>query len=317
MKRILAADIGGTNSRFAYFEARGGELTFRDSVWIPTTEASSFADLFRLLKDGGFGLGLEGADACVLAVPGAVKDGCFAKPPNIAWDINLADLPDWKSGEARLINDFVAQAYACRTPAVDGAEPLLPGQGEENGVRAAIGAGTGLGHSALLPDGHGGWVAMASEAGHATFTFVGPGEQEFSSFLVQESGQDFAYGDLVVSGRGLSWVHQFLTGQELSPQEVSGVLDQHPDTVEWFARFYGRAARNYTLAVVALGGVYVMGGVAAKNPTLVRHEAFQKEFVNSPTYGWLLDAVPVQLVDNQDSGLWGAAFLGRQLLEQR
>jgi glucokinase len=33
--------------------------------------------------------------------------------------------------------------------------------------------------------------------------------------------------------------------------------------------------------------------------------------------GHLLANIPVFLMDNQESGLWGAAFLGQQILQKR
>lgn len=38
--------------------------------------------------------------------------------------------------------------------------------------------------------------------------------------------------------------------------------------------------------------------------------------MNSPTMGHLLENIPVYLIDNQDSGLWGAAFYGQQILQK-
>ena len=86
-------------------------------------------------------------------------------------------------------------------------------------------------------------------------------------------------------------------------------------TTAWFARFYGRAVRDYVLTVVAAGGVYLSGGVAAKNPLLVRHPEFAREFWASPTYGDFLRTVAVRLVRDEDVGLYGAAAMARGLLQ--
>jgi glucokinase len=47
------------------------------------------------------------------------------------------------------------------------------------------------------------------------------------------------------------------------------------------------------------------------------HADFRKEFTDSPTMGQILSEMPVFLMDNQNSGLWGAAFYGQQLLGKR
>lgn len=81
-------------------------------------------------------------------------------------------------------------------------------------------------------------------------------------------------------------------------------------TVQWFARFYGRASRNYALSVLPFGGFYISGGVATKNPFLVDNDTFRDEFVNSPVKRKLLETIPVRLLRDPFSGLWGAAYYG-------
>jgi glucokinase len=127
----------------------------------------------------------------------------------------------------------------------------------------------------------------------------------------------YCHGDAIVSGSGLSRLHAFLTGESLSPANVAARLPQSPRTAAWFARFYGRAARNYALNVLAQGGVYLAGGVAARNPILVRHPAFLEEFRSSPSHSALLASIPVLLNANEDSGVYGAALYGAQRLRRR
>ena len=318
MQHILSADIGGTNSRFAWFELGEKGLTHRDTIWLKTGEASSFRDLLGNLVDSGFGMTPASCDLGVMAVPAAVKGGKRAKPPNISWEIDAGNVDDlFARGSLLLINDFVAQAFATKTRAVSGATLVKDGQAQEDATVAAVGAGTGLGHCALVPDGCGGYVAVPAEAGHTAFAFYGPRELELQSFLTKRTAKPYVYGDIVVSGRGLSLVHEFLTGQKLEPAEVSERSGPESDTTAWFARLYGRACRHYALSVLSLGGVFLAGGVAAKNPDLVMHSAFAEEFVHSPTYGYLLQNIPVWLNANEDSGLWGAAYFGELQLRRK
>ena len=82
------------------------------------------------------------------------------------------------------------------------------------------------------------------------------------------------------------------------------------------ARFYGRICRNLALQFLAFGGVYIAGGVAAKTPNLVMHPEFKREFCSSKTMGHVLEKIPVSLNSNQESGLWGAALQGVDLLKE-
>lgn len=52
---ILAADIGGTNSRFAHFRANNaGKLELISHIWLKTAAAMSFADLLQNLRNSDF-----------------------------------------------------------------------------------------------------------------------------------------------------------------------------------------------------------------------------------------------------------------------
>jgi glucokinase len=75
--------------------------------------------------------------------------------------------------------------------------------------------------------------------------------------------------------------------------------------------------RNYALETLSLGGLYIAGGVAARTPELITHEIFATEFRSSPTMSKILEKIPVFLITNEESGLWGAALLGLQTLKKK
>lgn len=315
-KTILAADIGGTNSRFAHFQIdRDGTLTLVGTKWLPTADANSFSQLLGQLRPGGFTLPVDEADIAVIAVAGPVERGMYCAPPYISWDIDLSRKEtDNIFQQAFLVNDFVAQAYACRSPVGLAAASVLPGKPVAGGVIGVIGAGTALGKASLVSLPGAEFLALPSEGGHACFPFISPQEFSFQEFCQKKSGQKHITGNLVVSGRGLRYIHWFLTGEDLEPQEVTARFTPECETLAWAAKFYGRVCRDYVLEVLALGGLYIAGGVAARNPEILTHENFRNEFLDSPTMGHLLADIPVFLIDNQDSGLWGAAFYGQQIL---
>ncbi|OIP47536.1 MAG: hypothetical protein AUK28_05865 [Desulfobacterales bacterium CG2_30_60_27] len=318
MKTILAADIGGTNSRFAHFQMGGnGALKLVGTKWLPTAEADSFAKLLEQLRGSDFTLPANEADIAVIAVAGPVEHGAYCAPPYISWDIDLSSKENKKGlPRAYLINDFVAQAYACRSPVGKSARVILAGENGAAGTIAVLGAGTALGKAILVPvPGHG-FLALPSEGGHACFPFISPREFAFQEFVQEKSGQKHITGNLVVSGRGLRYIHWFLSGEDLEPKDVGARFTPASETLAWAAKFYGRVCRDYALEVLALGGLYIAGGLAAQNPEMLAHANFRGEFLNSPTMAHILAKIPVLLIDNQDSGLWGAAFLGQQIFHQ-
>jgi len=318
MKTILAADIGGTNSRFAHFQMGGnGALKLVGTKWLPTAEADSFAKLLEQLRGSDFTLPANEADIAVIAVAGPVEHGAYCAPPYISWDIDLSSKENKKGlPRAYLINDFVAQAYACRSPVGKSARVILAGENGAAGTIAVLGAGTALGKAILVPvPGHG-FLALPSEGGHACFPFISPREFAFQEFVQEKSGQKHITGNLVVSGRGLRYIHWFLSGEDLEPKDVGARFTPASETLAWAAKFYGRVCRDFALEVLALGGLYIDGGLAAQNPEMLAHANFRGEFLNSPTMAHILAKIPVLLIDNQDSGLWGAAFLGQQIFHQ-
>ena len=316
MKKILTADIGGTNSRFAYFQIQpNGSLSLAETHWLKTRDAGSFLQLLEQLSASEFSLSREQADVAVFAIAGPVEDGVFSDPPNINWQIDLSNaLENFDLQRCLLINDFVAQAYACRSPIIEDARQILPGTVVAEAPLAVIGAGTGLGQAALISDENGNFLPVPSEGGHNNFAFESKEEYEYMQFLLDKLGSEYVETETVVSGQGLSLVHQFLTGEKLDPAGVTAVIKRDSPTMRWAARFYGRVCRMYALQVFARGGVYIAGGVAARVPDLVLHAEFKSEFYKSTTMGQVLKKIPVFLNSNEDSGLWGAALVGQQIL---
>ncbi len=319
-KSILAADIGGTNSRFAHFQTDlNSTLELTDTIWIPTTGAQSFADLLDQLEASEFPLPVNNADIAVIAVAGPVEDGAYCAPPYISWDINLSTKGiKQKLQHPCLINDFVAQAYSCRSPIGNSARTILTGKIVKGGTIGVLGAGTALGKAMLIPTSNSDYLALPSEGGHGYFPFLTQREMDFQAFYKEKSKLDHITGNLVVSGRGLRYIHWFLTGEDLEPKEVTArfTQDKKSQTLSWAATFYGRVCRDFALDVLATGGLFIAGGVAARTPELLTHENFHHSFIDSPTMGHVLNNTPVFLIDNQDSGLWGAAFYGQQLLKE-
>jgi glucokinase len=319
MAGILAADIGGTNSRFGLFDFESErEPRLLESLSIPTASVSSLAELMRLVRGKGFNPSL--ADHVVLAVAGPVHDGARCDLTNASWSIDLRDpeagLP---LDRTVLINDFVAQALGCRTAYAAQSSILIQEGLVRPGVVAAVGPGTGLGLCSLVPvpNNQGDFLPLPSEGGHAPLAFAGEREFDFLRFLQERTGFSHAFGDIVVSGRGLAAMHLFLTGRDLSPVEVAREIGSHSQTSKWFARFFARACRSYVLHVLAWGGLYLCGGIVAKNPFLADHPEFLREFRDCPAYGHLLAQVPIRLVTAPDTGLYGAASYGQALRLRR
>jgi glucokinase len=158
------------------------------------------------------------------------------------------------------------------------------------------------------PGSAGGWLAVPSEAGHAAFAFVGPEEQDYQAFLARELGRHYPTAENVLSGEGLSVLHYYLSGQFFYPPAVGAeALSHETPTLLWYARFWGRFCRQWILTTLCHGGLWIAGGIAAKNALCVTHPAFLQELGLVPDIGGIAASVPIYLITDGDSGLWGAA----------
>lgn len=172
---ILAADIGGTNSRFALFLAQRDktavpELRLVHERWYPGREYPSFPALLRTLPSTFLpeALALAGQQAAAagqspsspaqipllrLAVfaPAGPIEGEVCRTSNIPWEIRAADIHEILGiSRVFLINDFAAQAYACLMPEKLDLAPVLAGIPQQGTPAAVVGAGTGFGKALLL-----------------------------------------------------------------------------------------------------------------------------------------------------------------------
>ncbi|MCB0346534.1 MAG: glucokinase [Bdellovibrionales bacterium] len=315
VNNILASDIGGTSSRFAFFHEDGAQdLRLIFSIDLPTASAENFSALLEMLLAEDLPFAPSDADSVILAAAGPVeRDGTYCNPPWIPWDIDLArDKEQLPVSKTRLINDFVAQAFAVKTRVGREAKVVLPADSAE-GTIAVIGAGTNLGKALLFETKHG-TAAIPSEGGHVLFPVTNSREFSFLTFALDELGESLLTVENVVSGKGIALVHKFLTGEVSEPEEITAAFSRYPETLEWCARFYARACREFALDVLATGGVYIAGGVAAKAPELLKAPAFKDEFLRSPRHADLLERITVRVMDDEQSGLWGAAFCAMQYL---
>lgn len=308
--KILAADIGGTNARFAEARIDGlSGVSLSEPVIFPTwSEAidsfDALLDFFSRTKPAELP-DLDDYDALAIAIAGAVS-GKRATLPNIPWDIDLS--VSRPVSNAFLLNDFFAQAHAYLDPKVfDDLRLVRPGAGMGPGSIVIVGAGTGLGHAALKAY-RGSRVVIGSESGHCTFAFQGEDERRIEASMLAHSGKTWLSGDDVVTGSGAALLHEALTGEAVSPAEALAHKSGESETCRWFSRFYARACRNYCLAMYPAEALIITGGIAAKNPHLVESPTFLAEFNDGRSYRHLLERVPIYLNEDQALGLRGAAI---------
>jgi glucokinase len=303
---VLAADIGGTNSRLALVELDGAGPRLIERMSAPSRSLHSLGAVTRKFLDGK----RVPTRAC-FAVAGPVANG-MVKATNLPWIIESRALAtEIGIPETLLINDFAAIGEAIPLLATGDLASLQTGVRNPTGPIALIGAGTGLGEGFLFHDGNG-YRVCESEGGHATFAARTEREWRVYSFLETRVGP--VSWERVLSGPGLVAVYDCLSetssGEEPAAISARGLAGTDPvaaETLDLFAAAYGAQAGNLALTVLATGGVYIAGGIAPKLIAKLRDDTFMAAFRSKGELEPFLARVPVDVIMNPDAGLLGAA----------
>jgi glucokinase len=313
---ILVGDIGGTKTVLALVE---DDLTFRD---LRTFRSRDYRGLEQIVHEF-VPQGIPIARAS-FGVAGPVREGAI-RTTNLAWIVDagrlarVAGIPD-----VLLINDLEAIAYGVR--ALDDTDfvELNPNALMTEGNMAVIAAGTGLGEAGLYWDGHR-HRPFATEGGHSGFAPRDELEVELLRFLLAEHGH--VSWERVLSGPGLFNIYRFLrdSGRFHEPTWLADrIRDDDPAVVisrcamqhgsplceqalDLFVSLYGAEAGNLALKTMAVGGVYVAGGIAPKILERLKGGAFHDAFVAKGRMRSLLEGISVRVVVSDRAALIGAA----------
>jgi glucokinase len=317
MMRIVAGDVGGTKALLQLVEAtaEGRRVALKQRY-----QSSAYATFDLLLAD--FLGRLDGTiDSACFAVAGPVI-GDRAEVTNLGWSIDAVALAKEHSiARVTLINDFYAVALGVPLLAPADMIPLNAATRVEHAPIAILGAGTGLGEANLFFDGVQ-WIVVPGEGGHADFA---PQDEQQAQLLIslQRKYGDHVSWERLLSGMGLVNIHNFLSGaerpyDETIPMEIAAAAEKGDRiaarTLEIFVDIYGAEAGNMTLRTLARGGVFLAGGIAAKNLGCFTDGRFMAAFERKGRFQSLLAGIPVDVITNPNVGLLGAAEAARRLI---
>jgi len=306
----LVADIGGTNSRLALFDAAAQELrSVRSYI---NRDHRRFEDVVGAWLQA---LAEPAPATCCLAVA-APPFGDRVTMLNMDWSFSLGEMAA-QFGFARLrgINDFEANAYALPHLGSRDLITLHAGDAGKGATLATVGPGTGLG-GATLRWAAGQPMACASEPGHMGLAPATALELELFRCLQPTFGE--VYAELLVSGPGLVRLYQALAAVRgesplpLSPQDISvraraGQCDLCTQTLDTFCALLGSVCGDFVLGNGAYGGLYLAGGFLPGMVDFLAASPFKERFRHKGKMAPHLSRVPLHVITCETLGLLGAA----------
>lgn len=338
---LLVADIGGTYARFGL-------------VRVPVL-ASGLASGFDAELASGLDSGLAVRDVETFACadyrgPATAAKAYLARrdltvrraaiavaSPVIADRIALTNSP-WRFSRRRLrdalsldqlvvLNDFAALALALPSLGARDYQSLQVGDPAPGAPCAVLGPGTGLGVSALLPDGAGG-IVLPTEGGHRDLAATGDREWDVIRTLSTPCGHVSA--EAVLSGAGLVRLEatlRQLEGQHPDPLASPGARERDAsdvvaaardaasgrvpapfatEAIHLFTGWLGAVAGDLVLTLGARGGLYLGGGMLPKMASVFDRQVFLQRFLDKGRFRNYLQHTPVRLITDPAAALRGA-----------
>lgn len=327
---ILAGDIGGTKVHLALYCFVNGKLSSVRDAKFPAPEFHCLDDIvkeFLSPEKSGQPDVRDQIIACCFGVPGPVRDGRL-KLTNLPWTLDARDLQ--KSLGIQhifLINDLEANGYGIPELSNDKIFTLHTGDASSVGHRGLIAAGTGLGECLLIWDPilrrH---LPIPSEGGHGDFAARNDTEIALFKYLRRKLDGRVST-ERVVSGIGMQNIYTFLRDdqkmeepqwlrermQNEDPNAVIGACAEECSseicmrTIDLLTSAYGAEAGNLALKLLALGGVYLGGGIGPKLLKFLASGGFMQAFLDKGRLSPLLQTIPVRVILDETCALLGAA----------
>ncbi|TRW89746.1 glucokinase [Candidatus Methylobacter oryzae] len=317
---ILAGDIGGTKTVLSIFtrDANGSLACLKEEIY-SSRRFPEFDDILSAFLPAD----AEITSACFGVAGPVVNQRCHTT--NLPWILD-AEALKIKLGtfKVRLLNDLEAMALGMLYLPEQDLVELNPNAGTQAGNIAVIAAGTGLGEAILYWDGNKHYP-MATEGGHSDFAAQNTQQDRLLAYLRKIYPEHVSY-ERLLSGIGFSHLYDFLCEQGFAPScpeipDINSDIDRNAviselgisgkdplcaEAVRLFVELYGAEAGNLALKSLAVGGVFIGGGIAPKILPAMQDGNFIRAFKAKGRFDPLLDKVSVKLSLNPRTPLIGA-----------
>jgi glucokinase len=320
---ILAGDIGGTKCNLGLFLQEGSALRSVFQLRLATRDYAEFDALVAdFLKQANAEVKSASVpiEAAGFGVAGVVSEGRHYSE-NLPWVVDALTLTrKLNLKNITLLNDLAATAASLESLSPNDLAVINQGMPVSNATKAVIAAGTGLGEATLFWDGYKYRVAPA-EGGQADFAPRTERAIQLLSHL--RLHLHHVSCEEIVSGRGFRRIHEFLdaavrhesfnspesnAASEITQRGLARSCPVCVETLDFWTEIFGATAGNFALQTMALGGVYIAGGIAVRILPKLQDGAFFKSFCGSSKLAPVLTRIPVTVVTNEDAPMFGAAY---------
>ncbi|NTS65722.1 glucokinase [Sphingomonas sp. HHU CXW] len=314
MTEIVAADIGGTNARFAIAEVEGGHVvSLGEPVTLRTADHASLQTAWQAFAAT---LGRPMPRAAALSVASPIT-GDVIRMTNNPWVIRPSLIPERLGADVyTIINDFGAVGHAVgQLPHEDfehlcGPDMPLPAEG----VTTVCGPGTGLGVAQVFKT-DGRYLVLPTEGGHMDYAPLDPIEDAILKRLRRTFTR--VSTERIVAGPGIVAIYETLaslegrairerTDKEIWTDALDGDDSLALAALDRFCLALGAVAGDLALAHGAKG-VVIAGGLGLRIKDKLLRSGFDQRFVAKGRFQQLMAAIPVKLITHPQPGLFGAA----------
>lgn len=311
---VLVGDIGGTNARFAILVDSNSE-----PKEFPVLQTADFASIDDAIQTAILDHTSLLPRSVILAVAGPV-DGDEIDLTNCAWVVRPKQMiENFGFSDVTVLNDFEAQALAAVSLEGKNLTQIGGRPGEIIATRVVLGPGTGLGVAGLVRT-RKAWVPIPGEGGHID---IGPrSARDYAIFPHIATIEGRVAGEQILSGRGIVNLYRAICAADkveaildnpadITAQGLDGSNQQAKETVELFAIYLGRVAGDLALVFMAVGGVYLSGGIPQRILPALKQGGFRAAFEDKAPHKAIMHDIPVHVITHQLAALSGLSAFAR------
>ena len=308
--KTLVADIGGTNSRLAVAKT---SRTEKEMVLenIQKFRNSDFNNFDTVIETYLSRSDDHSINRMCIAAAGIISENTV-EMSNLNWQITVNSLQKAaKIDRVLIINDLQAQGYALDFINPKDLETLIEGShvATPNNTKLVCGMGTGF-NVAIAYQSPFGTFVPASEYGHARITVANKNQKLIIENL--EKNSSFVSYEDVLAGLGLNRLDQVLNERsDRTPADILSAAEkgdlQAKEVGTQLAGFAGQAFGDFALMNMALGGVYLIGGVARAMFPYLKEENFKENFYERGNFSEIMKKISIHLVLDDYAALKGCA----------